>query len=287
MSLLYRETERMFNLTNHQALIAVSYKFFQMISDELNVNTAYVTRRDPKAMMVLSSFNKNEMIIPEGYAVDYGETYCRLIIQNDEDVMHTNNLATFNLTQELEVTEQLSVKGFLGVTLRDHNGDVFGTLCVMDKQEKNFTEENIAFLKNIADILSYVIDLDETSRNLDLLSVPIIPIKAGVAILSLQGNINATRSTKILEETLDYAAINKVRYFIVDLSQLLLLEHRFPAVLKNIFMSLKIMGVRVFVTGLTAEIVQKGAARDELIDLDIAFVKNIEEALNEVGYTLN
>ncbi len=47
------------------------------------------------------------------------------------------------------------------------------------------------------------------------------------------------------------------------------------------------MGVRVFVTGLTAELVQNGAARDELIDLDVAFVKNIEEALNGVGYTLN
>lgn len=271
---------------NHDALKAVSYKLFQMISDELGVNTAYVTQRGPKAMNVISSFNKDRNIIPEGYAVDYDGTYCRLIIQSDEDVMHTNNLGIFTLTKDLEVTEQLEVKGFLGVTLRDFHGNVFGTLCVMDTEEKNFTDKDIRFLKNMADVLSYIIHLDNTVADIELLSVPIIPIKKGLAILSLQGNVNEQRSQKIMEDTLHYAANKGIHSFIIDLSQLALLENRFPDLLKNLVSGLNVMGVQVMMTGLPPRLVQMQDAREQLSQLKTEYVTDIESALNKLGYQL-
>ncbi|WP_413379908.1 GAF domain-containing protein [Alkalihalobacillus sp. 1P02AB] len=275
------------NSQSHNALVTVSKKLFQLISDRLNVNTTYVTRKDEHAMMVLSSFNKEELIIPEGYQVQYGDTYCRLIIQNKDDVMTTNNLATFNLTRELEVTEQLKVKGFLGVTLRDIYGNVFGTLCVMDKAERSFSNEEIHFLKNMADILSFLIHLDETSRDLEMISCPIIPIKQGLAILSLQGNINEVRSQKILEDTLSYAAEFRIHHFIIDLSQLFLSENQFPDVLKKLVMALNIMGSEVFIAGVPKWLVSRGEVRAQLEGLNAVYVKTVEEALNSIGYSLN
>lgn len=273
-------------ISTHDSLRAVSYKLFEMISDELDVNTAYVTQRGPKAMEVISSYNRDYYIIPEGYEVDYDETYCRLIIQSDQEVMQTNNLGSFNLTKDLEVTEQLQVKGFLGVTLRDFYGRVFGTLCVMDKEEKEFTENNIHFMKNMAEVLSYIIHLDNTIADIELLSVPIIPIKKGLAILSLQGNINEERSQKILEDTLSYAAKNGSHSFIIDLSQLVLLENRFPDVLKNLVLGLNIMGIKVMMTGLPPWLVKMQEVRDHLTDLQTEYVMDIESALNNIGYTL-
>ncbi|MFD6443309.1 GAF domain-containing protein, partial [Peribacillus sp. NPDC060186] len=52
------------------------------------------------------------------------------------------------VTRELEVTSQLNVRGFLGVTLKDLKGKVFGTLCVMDREERVFSEEDINYLKS-------------------------------------------------------------------------------------------------------------------------------------------
>ena len=124
------ETKR---ISTHESLKAVSYKLFEVISEELEVNTAYVAQKGSNAMKVISSFNKDHFIVPEGFEVSYDGSHCRLIIQNDEGVMHTNNLGSFNLTKDMEVTEQLEVKGYLGVTLRDYYGNNFGTLCVMVK----------------------------------------------------------------------------------------------------------------------------------------------------------
>lgn len=277
------ETKR---ISTHESLKAVSYKLFEVISEELEVNTAYVTQRGPKAMEVISSFNRDHYIIPEGYQVDYDGTYCRLIIQSDEEAMHTNNLGLFTLTKDLEVTEQLEVKGFLGVTLRDFYGNVFGTLCVMDKEEKEFSEDDIHFLKKMAEVLSYIIHLDNTIADIELLSVPIIPIKKGLAILSLQGNINEERSHKILEDTLSYAAKNGSHSFIIDLSQIVLLENRFPDILKNLVLGLNIMGIKVMMTGLPPWLVKMQEVRDHLTDLQTEYVMDIESALNKIGYTL-
>lgn len=277
------ETKR---ISTHESLKAVSYKLFEVISDELEVNTAYVAPKGSKAMKVISSFNKDHFIVPEGFEVSYDGSHCRLIIQNDEGVMHTNNLGSFNLTKDMEVTEQLEVKGYLGVTLRDYYGNTFGTLCVMDKEEKEFSEDDIHFLKKMAEVLSYIIHLDNTIADIELLSVPIIPIKKGLAILSLQGNINEERSQKILEDTLSYAAKNGSHSFIIDLSQIVLLENRFPDVLRNLVLGLNIMGIKVMMTGLPPWLVKMQEVRDHLTDLQTEYVVDIESALNNIGYTL-
>ncbi|ALS75811.1 hypothetical protein AUC31_11690 [Planococcus rifietoensis] len=274
------------SMTTHDSLKAVSYKLFQVISNELGVNTAYVTQRGPTSMKIISSFNKDHYIIPEGYVVDYDSAYCRLIIQSDQEAMHIKNLGSFTLTKDMEATEELEVKGFLGVTLRDFYGEVFGTLCVMDKEEKDFSDKDIHFLKQMAEVLSYVIHLDSTLADIELLSVPIIPIKKGLAILSLQGNINEARSQKIMEDTLHYAADKGIHSFVIDLSQLMLLENQFPDVLKNLVSGLNVMGVQVMMTGLPPWLVQMPGVSEHLSQLKTEYVADIESALNKIGYKL-
>jgi len=273
-------------ISTHDSLKAVSYKLFEVISDELDVNSAYVTQLGSTALEVISSFNKDHYLIPEGFVVDYDGAYCRLIFQSDNEVVQTNDLSSFALTKHMELTSKLEGKGFLGVTLRDFYGEVFGTLCVMDKEEKDFSDKDVHFLKQMAEVLSYVIHLDTTLGDIELLSVPIIPIKKGLAILSLQGNINESRSQKIMEDTLHYAADKGIHSFIIDLSQLRLLENQFPDVLKNLVSGLNIMGVQVMMTGLPPWLVQMPGVSEHLSQLKTEYVADIESALNKIGYTL-
>ncbi|WP_154973778.1 GAF domain-containing protein [Priestia megaterium] len=268
------------------SLRSVSQKLFEVITKQLNVSTTYVTRRGETAMTVLSSYNEKEEIIPEGYSVEYGGTYCRLIIMNDGDVMHTANLMKDAVTRQLEVTDQLQVKGFLGVTLKDLKGNVFGTLCVMDKEEKEFSGEDIAFLQSMAGILSHMIDLDETRYQMGFLNVPIIPITEGVSILSLQGIIDKERADQIMTDVLHDAAHNEIDYFIIDLSKLLLREKEFPNFFLKMITALQLMGAQAVITGVTPTFAKEQTKNHDLRNLQLKVVKNIQQALQCVGYNL-
>lgn len=237
-------------------------------------------------MTVLSSYNREEEIIPEGYSVEYGGTYCRLIIMKDEGMMHTADLTKDLITRELEVTSQLNVKGFLGVTLKDLEGNVFGTLCVMDREEKQFTEDDINYLKSMADLLSHIIDLDKTKYYMGFLSVPTIPITSGVSILSLQGIVDENRSEQIMGDVLQTAAEQDIRYFIVDLSKLVVQDDVFPNVLINMIQALQLMGVDAIIMGVTPAFDMSQFNHINHENSSTKFVTNIKMALDYIGYSL-
>ncbi|MDV2883953.1 GAF domain-containing protein [Alkalihalophilus pseudofirmus] len=277
-----------FNLktTDYTSLQLVSKKLFDIIYKRLHVSTTYIVKKGETAMTVLSSFNENAEIIPEGYSVEYGGTYCRLIISNEQNVMTTVNLEKDQLTRELEVTSQLQMKGFLGVTLFDLNGNVFGTLCVMDKEERHFNEKDISFLQSIAGVLSHLIELDQTKYNMSYLNVPIIPITEGVAILSIQGIIDDRRADKLLQSVLYYASDHKVSHFMIDVGGLIILDHTFPKVILEIVKSLELMGTEAILSGMTPSIARHEMNNKTLLALKIRTVSTLEEGLRHIGFHL-
>ncbi|WP_226659095.1 GAF domain-containing protein [Guptibacillus hwajinpoensis] len=270
--------------TEFNSLKTASKRLFRLISERLNVNTAYVTKRGETAMTVVSSYNEQEEIIPEGYSVEYSGTYCRLIITNDHSVMHTANLEEDEFTKQLEVTSQLKVKGFLGVSLTDTSGKLFGTLCVMDKQEKVFSQDDITYLKSMAEILSYLIELDQTKYNLDFLSVPIVPITKGISILTLQGVVDERRAETVIQQVLQYGANQQINYFIADLSGLKIVDGYFPMILGDLFKSIQLMGIETVVTGVTPAIALQEVANEQLPHFKT--VQNLESALDYIGFEL-
>ncbi|SES11447.1 GAF domain-containing protein [Salipaludibacillus aurantiacus] len=272
--------------SDFQLLKNAANKIFEVITNRLNVNTAYVTRKGETAMTVLSSFNKEEEIIPEGYSVEYGGTYCRLIISNPSDTIRTSNLANFDLTKELAVTGQLKTKGFIGVTLRNLDGEVFGTLCVMDREEKDFSDHDRDFLYSMADIFSHLIELDETKYNMGLLNVPIIPITKGVAILTIQGIIDDKRAEHIMNTVLRYAAENNNEHFIFDVSGLVILDNKFPEVVTEVVNCLNVMGVQAIVTGISPDFALQNTIHSSLKGLEVKTAMDLETALEHIGFQL-
>ncbi|OLS35719.1 anti-anti-sigma factor [Alkalihalophilus pseudofirmus] len=277
-----------FNLktTDYTSLQLVSKKLFDIIYKRLHVSTTYIVKKGETAMTVLSSFNEKAEIIPEGYSVEYSGTYCRLIINSTDNVMTTVNLEKDELTRELEVTSQLQMKGFLGVTLLDLKGNVFGTLCVMDKDERIFTEEDIEFLQSIAGVLSHMIELDQTKYNIHYLIVPIIPITKGISILSIQGIIDNHRADKLLQNVLYYASDHQVNHFIIDVSGLIILDGLFPRVIIDLVQSLELMGIKTILTGLTPSIAMNQAGSKSLLPLKTKTVSTLEQALAHIGFQL-
>ncbi|GAF14700.1 GGDEF domain protein [Bacillus sp. JCM 19046] len=271
---------------SHESLVEVSNKLFEIIVRELNVNTAYIARQNEQSMTVVNSHNESEDIVPKDYEIDYRDSNCKYVLESEQGEAKVDDLMTFHLTKDRDVTKELQVRGFMGVTLRSIQGDLFGTLCVMDKSEKQFTDNDLAFLKTMADILSYMIELDETSSDIELLSVPIIPIRSGLAILALQGNIGKKRGRKILEDTMDYAVTNRVNHFVIDLSEVKYSENEFANLIHQLISALRLMGVKVLLSGVPVELAHDHEIRDQLVRSEVEFVNTIEAALIKVGYVL-
>lgn len=272
--------------TEFPSLKSVSQKMFDLIADQLDVNTAYITKRGNNEMTVISAFNKKEEIIPEGYSVEYSDTYCRKIIMNEEDALCTEDLTKDVMTKELEITSQLQMKGFLGVTLTDLNGNVFGTLCVMDPEEKIFSQEDVDYLKAMGEVLAHIIELDHTQYNLGFLNVPIIPVRKGISILPVQGIIDEKRAEIITRTVLEYAAAQKIEHLVIDLSGLVIVDGEFPHVFINVIHALKLMGVNILLTGISPAIARHELSNNEILKMNIHISRNLEAALEHIGFHL-
>ncbi|QHE52680.1 STAS domain-containing protein [Pontibacillus sp. HMF3514] len=269
-----------------QSLKTASKKMFKLITNQLNVNTAYVARRGDTAMTVLSSFNQQEEMVPEGFSLEYSGTYCRLVIQNENEAISIVNGAKDELTRELEVTSDIGTRGFLGVTLSDAKENVFGTLCVLDKEEKDFSNEDIDYLKSMAEVLSYIIELDQTKYNMAYLSVPIIPITKGVSVLSIQGIIDENRAADITNTVLQYGSKHQMDYFIIDMSGLVILDNDFPPVIITLVKSLQLMGIETIITGISPEIAKHEVNNMQFKELNAKKVPDLESALEYIGFYL-
>ncbi|SIS40480.1 GAF domain-containing protein [Salimicrobium flavidum] len=269
-----------------QSLKKASEKVFDLITTHLGVQTAYVAKRDSHAMTVLSSINNKEELVPEGLEVEYSGAVCRVVISGENNTLNSSNLEKDELTRELEIANDLKMKGFLGVTLRDDKGEVFGTLCVLDQEEKNFSEEDVEFLQSIANVLSYLIELDHTQFNMALLNVPILPITEGVSVLTLQGIVDEDRAAKLTADVLNYASQNSIDYFVIEMSGLVVINNEFPYVVVEIIQALKVMGIEPIMTGITPSIAMQETGTDALQKLDVKTVSSIEQALVHIGFKL-
>ncbi|WP_245579657.1 STAS domain-containing protein [Alteribacter aurantiacus] len=268
------------------SLRSASYPILKAIGDHMDVDTAYVTNKGPTAIKVLSSFNKEEEIIPEGYEVEYSGTYCRLVISSHDSSLTTPDLTRHEVTKQLEVTDQLKLKGFLGVTLRNNEGKVFGTLCVMNKHETHFSEEDVRYLNSMAEVLSYLIELDDVKDSMNYLTVPIVPLTQGVSILPIQGILDDKRSARMMESVLNHCVEKKVSYFILDVTGLIIVDGQFPTTMGKLMDALRLMGVSAMLTGVSAEMAKEEVTTSFSLFGHIKTFSTLESALQSIGFHL-
>ena len=57
---------------------------------------------------------------------------------------------------------QLGIKSFLGVPIQLEDGTLFGNICAMDEQQYSFTDKDVELLKTVAELFSYVIELEDS-----------------------------------------------------------------------------------------------------------------------------
>ncbi|MGI2328720.1 STAS domain-containing protein [Planococcus sp. YIM B11945] len=88
------------------------------------------------------------------------------------------------------------------------------------------------------------------------LSSPVIPIKTGVGILPLVGDIDTHRAKVILETALEQSVKQKLHTLFIDLSAVAIIDTMVAQQLFQLMTSLKIIGVQSVLSGIRPEIAQ-------------------------------
>ncbi|TWI60052.1 STAS domain-containing protein [Halalkalibacter nanhaiisediminis] len=122
---------------------------------------------------------------------------------------------------------------------------------------------------------------DEAKREMAELSAPLVPIKEGIAVLPLIGEIDSYRATFILENVVPKTVELQLRYLIADFSGILNLDIEIARYLHQIGNMLRLLGIDVVVTGLRPELAQTVVNSG----IDMTFFKtfaNVKHALERI-----
>lgn len=103
----------------------------------------------------------------------------------------------------------------------------------------------------------YTVNLLATQQALITeLSSPVIPIKEGIGVLPLVGNIDTERATIILESALEQSSTKKLNTIFIDLSAVPVLDTMVAQQLYQLHSALKLIGVNAIFSGIRPELAQ-------------------------------
>ncbi|WP_046179998.1 STAS domain-containing protein [Domibacillus tundrae] len=118
---------------------------------------------------------------------------------------------------------------------------------------------------------------------LEELSVPVVPITTGIAVIPLVGAIDTYRAQLIMETALTEGARLKISHFILDISGVLIIDTMVADQIFQIVKALKLIGIQTILTGIRPEIAQT------IVSLGLNFNKikthaSLKQALKELGF---
>lgn len=122
-----------------------------------------------------------------------------------------------------------------------------------------------------------------TYTALEELSVPMVPLAKGIAVMPIVGQIDTNRAQLIIETALTKSAQLQLHYLIFDISGVLIVDTMVANNTFQIVKALQLIGTKTMITGIRPEIAQS------MVSLGIEFrsIKTratLEQALEEIGF---
>jgi rsbT co-antagonist protein RsbR len=135
------------------------------------------------------------------------------------------------------------------VPLHGPQGEVIGILGMYeDITERKQAEEERLRLKNE--------QIEAQAATLRELSTPLIPLADGVVVLPLVGAIDAVRAQQIMATLLDGITTLRARVAIIDITGIRIINQNTANSLIHAAHAARLLGTRVVLTGISAEIAQ-------------------------------
>ncbi|WP_165967187.1 STAS domain-containing protein [Jeotgalibacillus sp. S-D1] len=115
------------------------------------------------------------------------------------------------------------------------------------------------------------------------MSVPVVPVDNGIAVLPLVGTIDTHRAKLVIEESLTQCLALNIEEFVIDLSGVAMVDTFVAQKLFQVMDSLKLIGVKPKISGISPEMAQT------IVQLGLDFKEvpsyaTLKSALREIGF---
>ncbi len=258
----------------------------KMMSGQLDINTLFIAKNDRCNNKIMKVLNKNDVLLEEGGTLPFEQTFCKLSVDHGCKTLMIPDITLSDLTRDMVVTKNLGGGSFIGIPIYYEDGENYGTLCGLDNRPHNFQEDVIELFETMSSLLTYVLELDDAYQQIRSLSVPLIPITKGVAVLTIIGNVNEQRADTIISLALEKSQDLALDYLIIDLSGIEKINEVVSYSLLKIVNLLQLIGVTPILTGITPDVAIKAIGIGFETD-DILIQSNLEQALKKIGFTLH
>lgn len=142
-----------------------------LMSKLIAINTLFIAKNNDCINEMVKVFNRDNVLLEEGDTLPFEETYCKLAVEHGMKPLIIPDITKSELSKDLHITKNLGTGSFIGIPIFFGNGDNYGTICGLDTKPFVFTREHIELFETMASLLTYVLELDESHRNIqDLLS---------------------------------------------------------------------------------------------------------------------
>ncbi|WP_404408184.1 STAS domain-containing protein [Jeotgalibacillus malaysiensis] len=257
----------------------------QMMAGLLDINTLFIAKNDQQVNEIVKVVNKDEELLQTGEQLPFKDTYCKVSVDHGNQLLWIPDITQHETTKELTVTQNLGSGSFVGIPIYFADGKNYGTICGLDTKPFDLNEEQMELLETMSSLLSYVLELDGAQKQIDNLSVPIVPITEGVAILPVIGSINEIRVGRIIELTLGRSQELELEHLIIDLSGIIEVDDLVIGSLLKIVNLLNLLGVHAILTGIRPETaLQANQSQIDFTKFDVE--TNLERALTKLGFHL-
>lgn len=257
----------------------------KMIAGILDINTLFIAKNDRQVNEIVKVINKDEELLKTGEQIPFKDTYCKVSVDHGNELLLIPDITLDEKTKGLSVTQNLGSGSFVGIPIYFADGKNYGTICGLDTKPFNLSEEQLELLETMSSLLSYVLELDGAQKQIDNLSVPIVPITQGVAVLPIIGSINEIRVGRIIELTLNRSQELELDHLIIDLSGIIEVDDLVIGSLLKIVNLLNLLGVHAVLTGIRPETaMQANQSQVDITKFDVE--TNLERALMKLGFHL-
>ena len=227
----------------------------KMLSGRMKINTLFIAENDGEHNTIRKAFNRDEELVTEGSVAPLDQTFCGLVIRHGEDALKIEDISTDENAAALDIAADFNNGSFMGIPIYYENGEVYGTICGLDKDPYTFTEEDQEMFTMLSSLLTYILELETAKEEIQKLSSPLVPLSNQISILPIIGHITLTRAKQMIEDVVNKVGLgDEVDYLIVDFSGITQIDSRIEQPLLDLIKTLKIMGVKPIITGISPSI---------------------------------
>ena len=225
-------------------------QILKMLSDQMNINTLFIAQNDGETNTIKKAFNRNEELVTEDSLTPLNQTFCSLTIQYGQKPLKIEKISNDEDAAKLEISSKFENGSFMGIPIYYEDGEVYGTICGLDRQPFTFTEEHQEMFEMMSSLLTYILELEKARKEIQMLSSPVVPLSEQVSILNVIGNITLARAQQLINDTVKKID-QEIEFLIIDFSGVTKIDSRIEMNLLDLIKTLKIMGVTPVITGIS------------------------------------